>query len=500
MVFTPTTVAQLNTPVEKALENPPLYPEGQPHTWDLSSITDWYSTNPLPFTLEDLKDIGMTPSQMKAVWTQLGTDIDGEAADDQSGYSVSLSSDGSIVAIGAPYNDGSGSSSGHVRVYQYDNNTWSRLGNDIDGEAGSDQSGVSVSLSSDGNIVAIGAIGNDTNGNNSGHVRVYQYDGSAWSQMGDDIDGEAAINYSGNSVSLSGNGTIVAIGAYLNDGNSGDVDDDRGHVRVYQWNGTAWSQLGGDIDGEAIYDNSGYSVSLSSDGSIVAIGAIYNDDNGYDSGNVRTYKYGISAPQFKAIEAPARDLIRLYNNSEILEAGYTIEQLTVPLFSASELLAAGNTLTDLKNGGTNAAELHEDGYSFDQLRQVGFSAVDCRNANMSNSEIVASGFSITQLREGGISAKRMKNAGYNARELYENGYPVPDLFKADYSASEIRLAGVNALQARFGGIKNGELKSAGYTVEEYKAASYKASRMKDAGYTRAELEGVYSKEELDAEY
>ena len=34
-------------------------------------------------------------------WTKVGGDIDGEAAGDQSGYSVSLSSDGSVVAIGA---------------------------------------------------------------------------------------------------------------------------------------------------------------------------------------------------------------------------------------------------------------------------------------------------------------------------------------------------------------------------------------------------------------
>ena len=458
-------------------------------------------------------------------WVQLGIDIDGEAAGDYSGYSVSLSSDGTIVAIGARYNADSGTDSGHVRtdsghvrVYEWNGTAWVQKGGDIDGEVHGDWSGTSVSLSSDGSIVAIGATGNDANGADSGHVRVFEYDtdSSSWVQKGGDIDGEATGDGSGNSVSLSSDGTIVAIGARSNDGNGSDS----GHVRVYQYdnNTSSWVQLGTDIDGEAAGDQSGYSVSLSSDGTIVAIGAPYNDGNGSYSGNVRTYKYGISASiltaagatatqlktagfyasELKASGYTARDLIRLYNNSEILEAGYTIEQLTVPLFSASELLAAGNTLTDLKNGGTNAAELHEDGYSFDQLRLAGFSAVDCRNANMSNSEIVASGFSITQLREGGISAKRMKNAGYNARELYENGYPVPQLFEAGYSASEIRLAGVDALQARFGGIKTGEMKSAGYTVEEYKAASYKASRMKEAGYTRAELEGVYSEEELDA--
>jgi hypothetical protein len=109
-------------------------------------------------------------------WTKLGEDIDGEAANDYSGRSVSLSSDGSRVAIGSTNNVGNGPDSGHVRVYQYNGTTfqWIKLGEDIDGEAVGDQSGISVSLSSDGSRVAIGAINNDGNGSNSGHVRVYQ--------------------------------------------------------------------------------------------------------------------------------------------------------------------------------------------------------------------------------------------------------------------------------------------------------------------------------------
>ena len=46
-----------------------------------------------------------------------------------------MSSDGTIVAIGAPYNDGNGSNSGHVRVYEYSGSSWSQLGADINGEA-----------------------------------------------------------------------------------------------------------------------------------------------------------------------------------------------------------------------------------------------------------------------------------------------------------------------------------------------------------------------------
>ena len=54
-------------------------------------------------------------------WVQLGQDIDGEAAGDHSGSSVSLSQNGGLVAIGAPLNDGNGGGSGQVRVYAVGN-------------------------------------------------------------------------------------------------------------------------------------------------------------------------------------------------------------------------------------------------------------------------------------------------------------------------------------------------------------------------------------------
>jgi len=162
-----------------------------------------------------------------------------------------------------------------------------QIGADIDGEAAEDEFGDSVSLSADGSIMAIGAPLNDGNGSNSGHVRVYQNTGGDWDQIGEDIDGEAANDFSGRSVSLSADGSTVAIGATLNDGNGYDS----GHVRIYQDTGGAWTKIRNDIDGEAVNDASGRSVSLGFDGSdyILAIGARENDGNGYDSGHVRAY-------------------------------------------------------------------------------------------------------------------------------------------------------------------------------------------------------------------
>jgi hypothetical protein len=223
-------------------------------------------------------------------WVKQGEDIDGEAAGDQSGGAVSLSADGSVLAIGATENAGNGAGSGHVRVYTWNGSAWTQQGADLDGEAAGDQSGGSVSLSADGSILAIGAFNNAGNGSNSGHVRVYGWNGSAWTQQGIDIDGEATDDQSG-VVSLSADGSILAIGALGNDGNGADS----GHVRVYVWNGSAWTQQGTDIDGETEGDSSGQSVSLSADGSVLAIGARHNNDNGFYSGHARVYAWNGSS-------------------------------------------------------------------------------------------------------------------------------------------------------------------------------------------------------------
>jgi hypothetical protein len=84
-------------------------------------------------------------------------------------------------------------------------------------------------MSADGTRVAIGATENDAN---RGHVRVYSESGGTWTQIGGDIDGEDALDNSGVSISMSPDGTRVAIGATQNDGSSGS-DSYAGHVRVF---------------------------------------------------------------------------------------------------------------------------------------------------------------------------------------------------------------------------------------------------------------------------
>ena len=162
---------------------------------------------------------------------QKGLDLDGGAANDFKGQSVSISGDGNVVGIWSRNNNGNGNNAGHVSIYKWNENTFLQQGFGIDGEGDGDSSGYSISLSSNGNLIAIGSPYNDSNGDNSGHARVYTWNGNAWIQQGNDIDGEAAGDYSGESISLSADGTVIAIGAYGNDGNG----NNSGHARVFAW-------------------------------------------------------------------------------------------------------------------------------------------------------------------------------------------------------------------------------------------------------------------------
>jgi len=235
-----------------------------------------------------LENVGSNYGQVRVYefqtdsWIQIGSDIDGENPEDNSGFSVSINQDGNIVAIGAPNNNDSATGAGHVRIYRNESNNWIQIGSDIDGEALNDKFGSAVSLNNQGTIIAIGAL--DHNG--IGHVKVYENQSDTWIQTGNNIDGEAVDDEFGISVSLNALGDILAAGARFNS----DFTTDAGHVRVYKNESENWQQINDDINGEALEDRSGRSVSISADGSIVAIGAYLNDGNGSNAGHVRVFE------------------------------------------------------------------------------------------------------------------------------------------------------------------------------------------------------------------
>jgi len=233
----------------------------------------------------------MIPFCVFSQWTQVGQNIDGSIANDKTGSAVTISSDGTIIAVATPGNDNNGSDSGQVKVYENISGTWVQLGQSIDGEAAGDYIGAtsysgfyttSLAINNTGSILAIGALHNSGNGSTSGHVRVFEMLSGVWTQVGQDIDGSSAGDFSGFSVDLNADGSVLAIGE-LN-GNK---------VRVFSSSSGSWIQRGSDVVAEAASNQFGYAVDLSSDGTVLAVGAPKNDGTGVDAGHVRVYKYTV---------------------------------------------------------------------------------------------------------------------------------------------------------------------------------------------------------------
>eukprot|EP01084_Bolivina_argentea_P256860 432622_1 len=370
--------------------------------WILKMVLSPLSLYIIAFTATRV--LGIIETQSTGVaWHQRGSDFGGDGL----GGHVSSNSDGTVVAIGAPMGS---DLKGNVGVWEYDgsDNIWGQRGDAIVGEVSADFAGLGIALSKDGDVVAIGAPGHDAvgdcdcegkvieltmqylgqstvnilfskssskpvcalkdmnpgdevacglskskketqvkivvtksgekkalctmtvdtscssvivgtygcdntmmvsgwKGNNNkecsfassaGQTRIFEYTNEKWTQRGSDINGEAEGDASGFSVALSNNGDVVAIGAPGNNAEAGYA----GHVRIYEWlhNELEWAQRGKDIE-----DVLGMSVSLSYDGNIVAIAGL---------GHMRVYKYvndgweprGDQPPHAYALNVPRR--------------------------------------------------------------------------------------------------------------------------------------------------------------------------------------------------
>lgn len=219
-------------------------------------------------------------------WIQVGSTMLGETDGDQFGTDIELNAVGNRIIVGARRNDGNGTESGQVRVYELQSGDWAQLGSDIDGENAGDEFGIAVSISADGSIIAAGSASNPDAGAGAGHVRAFQLQNGDWVQIGSDIDGQNANEGFGLSVSLSDDGETLATTAPLHDHGSGF-----GSVRVYEWTNNAWTQIGNDIRGTSSSEGFGEAVSINGDGTVIAIGTKSADENALSSGRANVFQF-----------------------------------------------------------------------------------------------------------------------------------------------------------------------------------------------------------------
>ncbi len=214
------------------------------------------------------------------------------------GAVVKLSANGNLLAVSDPllYN----SNYGVVYTYQRIGDNWVEYADPIYGEYGS-RTGSDLEFSNDGTILAVGSGGNPggvSGDQYTGYTEVYQFDAvaSSWVQLGERITGEATSDYSGSAIGLSGDGTVIVIGAYGNDGETTN-NGSHGHVRIFEYENDNWNQMGSDLDGDpAFHVNFGSVVVLSNDGETVMIG---DPNSQSQAGSVELYNWNSSNAQWE---------------------------------------------------------------------------------------------------------------------------------------------------------------------------------------------------------
>ena len=239
---------------------------------------------------------------------------------DQFGWSVSISADGTRAIVGARYDDipsqytsDPGGAYIYTRVVSDDrSDCWkfeARLTHPT--PYNSDHFGWSVSMSDDGNRVIVGTeygdvdrrgtLSNGTTQNalsDAGSAHIFSRDAyGAWTHEKELRNPVLqASDYFGYSVAISGDGNRVIVGAYRDDVNGSDT----GTAQIFQRDATttpiSWTHekelTHAGVSGQTISssDQFGWSVSISTDGSLAIVGARYTDSPEGNAGSAYVFK------------------------------------------------------------------------------------------------------------------------------------------------------------------------------------------------------------------
>lgn len=194
------------------------------------------------------------------------------------GFSVSMSDDGSRVIVGA---HGRNNSKGQAYIYDFSGASWEASTLMASDGQSDDEFGRSVSISGDGSRVIVGAPKSD---DYTGKAYIYDFNGASWEQsVALTASDGGTYQYYGNSVSISGDGSRVIVGAF-------SADNDKGQVYIYDFNGASWEQSAAlTRTDSAAYTNFGQFVSISNDGSWVIVGAPSFDQPASNTGEAYIY-------------------------------------------------------------------------------------------------------------------------------------------------------------------------------------------------------------------
>ena len=258
--------------------------------------------------LKVLKVLGEEKVELKGEELQKLLASDG-ASTDFFGYSVTVSGDGSAIVVGAYLDDDKGTDSGSAYIFtKQPNGTYleTQKLTVLDGIKNG-KFGNSVSISGDGSAIVVGAYADDDEGTDSGSVYIFtkQPNGSYLQTQKLTASDGAGSDQFGYSVSISGDGSTIVVGAYYDD----DKGRDSGSVYVFtkQSNGNYLQTQKLTASDGATNDWFGLSVAISVDGSMVVVGAHGDDDNGSDSGSAYIFTKQLNGSYYHTQKLTASD-------------------------------------------------------------------------------------------------------------------------------------------------------------------------------------------------
>jgi hypothetical protein len=212
--------------------------------------------------------------------------------DERAGSDLALSADGNRIAIAHPFYRLNGFDRGLVGVYDLVNEEWQQVGDYFIGDDDDDETGSSVSLSADGNTIAIGDKDNDAFGQDNGTVKIYSWDGTIWNQTGSTLTefGNAGISVGafGFESDISDDGSRLVVTAPFGEAANGQQ---LGFFQLYEFRSGDWEKIGDQVEADQTFSSFGNTIGLSGDGLTVIIGASSDDGFSANAGLARVFDF-----------------------------------------------------------------------------------------------------------------------------------------------------------------------------------------------------------------
>jgi hypothetical protein len=218
-------------------------------------------------------------------WIPKGKDLIPTAFYGYFAESISISDDGNIIALGSPgwSNNSATYGVGRVDIYKWNGTQWNVHGNLLRGSNNGEEFGITIALSGNGNAILINSSNEPSY---TGFVQYYRYNGSAWQKLGSTLSGSSLEEFGFLGLSISTTGTRFAIG-------SASALGGKGRVQVFDVEGTNIVKKGQEFYGSSLGAHLGYYVSISGDGNRLALGESYPNENPVPpfQRNVKVYQW-----------------------------------------------------------------------------------------------------------------------------------------------------------------------------------------------------------------